>query len=333
MNATMMHFAILIPDWNSLESVRRAHSDLEGAALVFFALLVLFDVLAHFSDDKKRERLLEKIGLCFFAIAVLAEILAYPYGQRNDALSEQVIRSLDATARDAFSNATKALTDSGHAETLAQHSSNTADAVSQEADGLSARIQHEAALLETMTPRGVLLQSSKQSLTKNLIPFAGQKAVVTECGFSMPKNLYSTLDKEQEEKDGAWASISQILGDDAKWSSHPGIFEKCASLGGVTVWVNMSASPNTQKAANVLSKELARVLGLQPAPFLAKGGSDLGLPPIDEQAPWTLIARDPERIVVSVGVWSLPWATPEAMKKSIARSKKFAERRNKLAKP
>jgi hypothetical protein len=85
MQATAMHCAILIPDWNSLDSVRHVHNVLEAAALVSFALLVLFDVLAHFSEDKKKERLLEKIGLYFFAVAVLSEIVAYPYGQRNDA--------------------------------------------------------------------------------------------------------------------------------------------------------------------------------------------------------------------------------------------------------
>jgi hypothetical protein len=120
MNAKMMLFAISIPGWNSLDAVRRIHSVLELAALAFFALLVLFDVLSHFSDDKRRERLFEKIGLCFFAIAVLAEIVAYPYGQRNDALSEQIIGSLDVKARQADSNASKALTDSGTALSQAQ---------------------------------------------------------------------------------------------------------------------------------------------------------------------------------------------------------------------
>ena len=42
MHATAMHLAILIPDWKSLDSVRHAHSVLEAAALIFFALLVLF---------------------------------------------------------------------------------------------------------------------------------------------------------------------------------------------------------------------------------------------------------------------------------------------------
>lgn len=112
-----MHFATLIPDWNSLDSVRRAHSDLEAAALVFFALLVLFDILAHLSTDNKTKTLLEKIGLFCFAIAVLAEVVAYPYGQRNDTLSGHVIGSLDAETREALIKSGTALVQSNEAET------------------------------------------------------------------------------------------------------------------------------------------------------------------------------------------------------------------------
>ena len=117
MHATITHFATCLPDWNSLDSVRRAHSDLEAAALVFFALLVLCEALAHLSDDKKTERRFDRIGIVFFAIAVLAEIAAYPYGQRNDTLSAQIIGSLDVKARDAASNASTALAKSKEAET------------------------------------------------------------------------------------------------------------------------------------------------------------------------------------------------------------------------
>lgn len=113
--AKSMHFATLFPGWNSLDSVRRTHSDLEAAALVFFALLVLFDILAHLSTDNKKKTLLEKIGLGCFAIAVLAEVVAYPYGQRNDTLSERMIRSLDTEAREAGNNASAALVNSGTA--------------------------------------------------------------------------------------------------------------------------------------------------------------------------------------------------------------------------
>lgn len=110
---------MLIPGWDSLDSVRHAHSELEAAALAFFALLVLFDVLAHLSKDEERKTLLEKIGLGFFAVAVLAEMVAYPYGQRNDTLSAQVIGSLDAKSSEAYRNASSALTKSGEAETKA----------------------------------------------------------------------------------------------------------------------------------------------------------------------------------------------------------------------
>jgi hypothetical protein len=114
--AKSMHFAALIPDWNSLDSVRRTHSGLEAAALVFFALLVLFDILAHLSIDNKKRTLLEKIGLCCFAIAVFAEVMAYPYGQRNDTLSGKVIGSLDAETGEALNKSGTALAQSREAE-------------------------------------------------------------------------------------------------------------------------------------------------------------------------------------------------------------------------
>src|SRR5580704_17428260 len=101
MHATITHFATCLPDWNSLDSVRRAHSNLEGAALVFFALLVVCEALAHLSDDKKTERRFDRIGIVFFALAVLAEIVAYPYGQRNDRLSADIIGSLSEKATSA----------------------------------------------------------------------------------------------------------------------------------------------------------------------------------------------------------------------------------------
>jgi hypothetical protein len=98
MHATIMDFANSFPFWDSLDSVRRIHSDLEGFALVFFALLVVSETLVHLSEDKKREKLFDTLGIIFFAVAVLAEISAYPYGKRDDTLSGQVIDSLDAKA-------------------------------------------------------------------------------------------------------------------------------------------------------------------------------------------------------------------------------------------
>lgn len=104
---------VILPNWSSLDSVRHAHSDLELAGLVFFALLVIAEALAHNSKQEEMKHLFDSIGIWFFAIAVLCEIAGYWYGQRNDALSEQVIRSLDATARSAANNASTAFSNSG----------------------------------------------------------------------------------------------------------------------------------------------------------------------------------------------------------------------------
>lgn len=114
-SATTIHLATIFPDWSSLESVRRAHSGLEFWALVFFALLVVSEAVAHLSKDEHRKHILDTFGIVFFAIAVLAEIAAYPYGQRNDTLSEQVIGSLDAKAKEAAGNADRAVATSSNA--------------------------------------------------------------------------------------------------------------------------------------------------------------------------------------------------------------------------
>src|SRR6266851_5006723 len=117
----MMHYWNLLWDWNNLDAVRAVHSFLEASALVFFALLVLFDVLAHLAEEnKQRATILERIGLVCFGVAVLAEGLAYPYSQRNDTLSERVIVSLSGLAGMADTRARQALGDSSVAITQSE---------------------------------------------------------------------------------------------------------------------------------------------------------------------------------------------------------------------
>jgi hypothetical protein len=173
MNATITHFATCFPDWNSLDSVRRAHSRLEGIALVSFALLVLFEVLSHLSEDKDRARWFEKIGLCFFALAVLAEIAAYPYGERNDTLSENIIGSLDAKAREASTNASSALTKAEAADTIAgraqgkaeaaEASANRTGALATQAESDAQSAQQDAAQLRADVDETELLFAAKAS--------------------------------------------------------------------------------------------------------------------------------------------------------------------------
>src|SRR5258708_32780881 len=78
-----------LPCWNSPIHVNEIHDFLEGGVLLFFAALVVFDVLAHFKT--KRERIFEKISLICFAVAVIAEICAYPYSRRNDELAADAL--------------------------------------------------------------------------------------------------------------------------------------------------------------------------------------------------------------------------------------------------
>ena len=190
MHATAMLLARVIPDWNSLDSVRRVHSVLSVAALIGFALLVLFDVLAHLSKEDNRKRLLEEIALYSFALAVLAEIIAYPYGERNDTLSAQIIGSLDAKAREALLNASDATTKannanlksdsanllSGNASTLAKGARLEADSFEKEIvsakrlatdanSHLADALQRVAELQERTNPRHILDEKKTRALS------------------------------------------------------------------------------------------------------------------------------------------------------------------------
>lgn len=85
-----------MPGWNSLEAVQSVHAWLEGLALIFFAGLVVFDVLVHLKPQSERK--LERMGLICFATAVIMEIVAYPYGKRGDRLANLRIAWLNDRA-------------------------------------------------------------------------------------------------------------------------------------------------------------------------------------------------------------------------------------------
>ncbi|HEY1742974.1 MAG TPA: hypothetical protein VGG18_07390 [Granulicella sp.] len=129
----MMNF-IILPDWNSLDSVRQAHSNLEAGGLIFFALLVVAEAVSHTSKSERRKHVFDTFGIWFFAIAVVCEIVGFRYGQRNDELSGQVISSLSQMATQAKENAKTALTDSATAATQSQKAMTKAGAAVKEAD-------------------------------------------------------------------------------------------------------------------------------------------------------------------------------------------------------
>jgi hypothetical protein len=291
MNATAISFARLIPDWNSLDSVRHAHSTLEADALVFFALLVLFDVLAHFSTEKRRERLLEKIGLCFFAVAVLAEIAAYPYGQRNDRLSEQLIGSLDAKA--------------GSAATSAEKANKEADGVQLKTDALDKRLERASAKLgfieqqvRIQGPRWLLLDTHKKEFIESLRKFAGQRVTVVKCGRISPP--------EQEKIE---QQLLDLLGKNgAKWAvESPGYvaWEECTngatSVGGNLVIVSSEAGAIVKEAAEALWNELNKIeistIHTQATPE----GRKLEVAFLGNDSPWEFASKDPTAVILLIG--------------------------------
>ncbi len=252
MHATMALLAISFPDWNSLESVRRTHSDLEGAALVFFALLVVFEALSHRTDDKKKAHALDTFGIVFFAIAVLAEIAAYPYGQRNDELSQQVIISLDAKAQDASDAADRAKTTADGAATKAEsvgkradQAQLTLDAVGRKAKSLEEGIKSARKKLLEDGPRTDMLLAKPEALRDikaALSPFAGQKILLRTLSTARPETYQlETL-------------LFVILLHDCKWIVVESKTE--VQVPAVMVDISEDATESTRRAASALGISL-----------------------------------------------------------------------------
>lgn len=104
---------MILPGWDSLDSVQDIHAKLELIAIFFFALLVVADVLEH--GATKRAKLFKTSGLIFFALAVLAELVAYPYGRKTDKLSQTRIRQEEQLVAKSIEHANQAGRDAAEA--------------------------------------------------------------------------------------------------------------------------------------------------------------------------------------------------------------------------
>ena len=194
-----MNLLHLIPFWDSLDSVRRVHSRLEFASIVFFALLAFFDVLSHRSKDKKKERICGAIGLWFFATAVLCELLAYPYGQRNDTLSEEIIGSLAQKAEQAKGAASDAVTKSGEAATRAGDATKSADgaetrakSVEKKAAALDFRLDAASHKVDELNSRLIwrhIDPKKRGGYIARLKPFAGSLVLFDFAGERDPEAI------------------------------------------------------------------------------------------------------------------------------------------------
>ena len=82
----------MLPGWDSLESVKSITTWLARGTLTGWVLLVLFEIIAHSWD--KRKRLFNILALVAFAAAVTGEVVKYRYDERKDVLRDAVEQQL-----------------------------------------------------------------------------------------------------------------------------------------------------------------------------------------------------------------------------------------------
>lgn len=73
-----------LPGWDSLEAVKRISSGVEVVTLVFWVLLVAFEIVAHIW--KEYAKVFNVLALIAFALAVSGEIINHQYNHRKEAL-------------------------------------------------------------------------------------------------------------------------------------------------------------------------------------------------------------------------------------------------------
>jgi hypothetical protein len=283
---------------------------------LFAAFLVLVGVIGEEIAEHKlfkkgqRARLREMVKRTAVGVLLLGlagDVVGIVMGQAEMTALTKEAGDAKQSAQNAAGAAGKAQRSADASNGAAGEAQREADSVDAEASRISERLKEEVATMNAIEPRSFLLNSASASMTKNLTRFAGQHVVVELCGFIPPTPQDGDIlhiSPEFFEKDDAWGSMFHILVEHAKWGSKYDslkIWNKCNLGPGITAFFNLSGSLTTKEAASALAGELKRILPHQGPPFLAPGTSDVGLPPIDPDAPWTLIAKDPNLIVVAVG--------------------------------
>jgi hypothetical protein len=252
----------------------------------------------------------ERLSTILLVAALSASLICLV---RTNELSGSVIGSLGVKAEDADRRAKTALTDSGTAQ-------QEADAVAMQADALTLRMKGASRTLGQLEqdivaqgPRWRLLKKAAPELTKQLAPFAGQRAELFICG---------RLGSQDGETLSTWGAIANILDSDvvsgaagAKWKLVPTnlvFFDRGCSPGGgqplgqgVVVMVSKRASQATMDAAKALGEGLLKALPPSPSNALSVIDPDFSqrfVQPIEgKETPWAMAANDPDLITVLIG--------------------------------
>jgi hypothetical protein len=282
------------------------------------------EALAHNATRDKRKHLFDSIGIWFFALAIVCEIAGYLYGQRNDALSGQIISSLDSKAGEAFDKASKAHDLAQSASDTAGPAKQTADEAKREADLLAPRIAEMSGTLNALGPRSLLIENAGPDLEKTLSIFRGQRFFPLVCGTVIPAPVNGIVPGsiptyEQTEKESLWGAIFDVLENLAKWRPVVGPLEwkSCNDIIGASVIVNSDAPAETLRAAHVLSDELTKILPSQPNPMLLPIPSSFAQLRDDwrDPSPIVNVAEDPGVIAVIVGVHPIQPTKPAVKKR------------------
>jgi hypothetical protein len=247
------------------------------------------------------------VGLVLIVLGIVLE--TYAEGKVSDV--DALLRAHESdkiTAAEA--EAVSAIREAGSAKDSARDAGAAAKTAQRVADAVARDAQTISALVKSVTPRGHLIDASKESIARSLSPYPGQKVAVEQCGIDSRRPRLDISDRDTLERDGTWAAIANILRDTTNWSVSARNLPDCGLGDGVMVIASTEASSRTKRAAKVLGEELGRVLPTQPGPTFLLEPPGTGQRQ-REDMPWALIYKDPELIVVIVGKWPIPWSTPD----------------------
>jgi hypothetical protein len=267
-----------LPAWDSASSVGKIHDALEVTGLVFFALLVAFDILAKVV--KSRASLLEWLGLACFTIAVLAEICALPYGRHSNFfataaanIAEQKIAALNKEAAEARLKA-------GRAEVAAGEANARAAALEIESATLMKQLGAQQRRAD------VMMEPMRQNrFLSHIKRFSGQPVDVVSCRIKESEMVTFTM------------SILSML-NAAKWKVVK-VEDSPSCNSGLIVLINSDASQRAKEAAQALLDAFKKE-GLA-SPNAIAGPTPTQPPGPRPPGTWYLEASEVDSVLVVVG--------------------------------
>ena len=154
------------PGWDSLDSVKRIASVVQVTTLIFWGLLVLFEIVAY--SWEKAKHVFNVLALIAFALAVMGEGIQYKFDGRKETLHDAHDTAL---TKDFNKRLQVAHDEAENARTDAQRSADNASRAQQQA----AAAEQEAEKLKEQQGYRELTEDQKTQLIALLKPYAPQQ--------------------------------------------------------------------------------------------------------------------------------------------------------------